>query len=356
MIGLLLMAIVLSIQSIPLTEVMNEAVGDSTSDIETVVNTRAYADFYFYNYVPLAAEYAWNEVSYELGQNGGGETWTKSWLKDYDTNMRTLRSNINDNSGGNLSNTVTGSEGVCDIPNSDYNVYGLLGKSVSELKDLGEEEAKLYVSHDTGNAFTFNPQPIETTCNFAGESYYQDDSFFYSTETNATDNRYIQLSSETLKYFLKLKSELSKVSEETGYSPWRCNQKPDAADKATATRNALNPIESDIEDAMDKAENEIQPLPTGIEKEAEIISTDTFYYGNSVSTDKLEGTVQGTTQTDPNECGPSREQPEYRAKATITPDKTEVDWKINDSKYKVIVEDQYENLEFRVEPYLHEFR
>ena len=357
MIGILLMAIVLSMQSIPLAEVMNDAVSDSTSDIETVVNTRAYADFYFYNFVPLAAEYAWNEVSYELGKNGGGQTWTKSWLVDYETNMQTLEENANDYAGGNLSATVTGSEGVCDIPNSDYEISVFLLKTPEDFKDLDDEEAKLYVSHDTssGNPFSFNPEPIETTCNFGGESYYQDDSLFYSTETNATDNRYIQLADRSLVYFLKLKSELSDVSEQNGYSSWSCS-KPSASDKATATRNALNPIETNIEEAMKKAAEEVEPLPDGMVNESSIISTDTFTYGNTVNTDKLEASVQGTTQTDANECGPSREQPEYRAKATMTPDRIEVDWEIKDEKYQVIVEDTYENLEFKVDPYLHKFQ
>lgn len=359
MIGVLLMAIVLSMQSIPLAEVMNDAVSDSTSDIETVVNTRAYADFYYYNFVPLAAEYAWNEASYDLGQDGGGETWTKTWLDDYESNMRTLRDNADSETGEILSNTVTGSEGACEIPENDYAVSVFNDKlDESELRGLTDEEAALSISYDTsGGGFFYipDPEPIETTCNFGGESYYKDEASFYRTETNASDNRYIQLADRTLVYFLKLKSELSDVSQENGYSSWSCSP-PSASDKATATRNALSPIETDIEDAMQKASDEIKPLPDGLVNESTIISSDTFNYGNSVNTDKVEASVSGTTQTNANECGPSREQPEYRAKATMTPDKIEVNYEIKDEKYLVIVRDSYENLEFKVEPYEHEFQ
>lgn len=355
MIGILLMAIVLSMQSIPLSEVMNDAVSDSTSDIETVINTRAYADFYFYNYVPLAAEYAWNEVSYELGQEGGGETWTSSWLDDHETNMRTLQENVNDYSGGNLSDTVTGSEGVCDIPDSDYQISGFLLKTTEDFKELEDEEARLYVSHDTstGNPFSFNPEPIETTCNFGGESYYQDESLFYSTETNATDNRYIQLADESLNFFLELKTELDTISDQSNTEK-KCGDYPSAS---SVEDDAAEDLEDEVENTIDDVKAD---YPTRNGFSIEKLGTDidvTYDYGYDSDIVDADSTKNDWTGSCCSQCGPSYPDIDWHhRKVTVSPNVTEIDWVLEDTEYKVIVEENYENLQFRVEPYEHNFQ
>lgn len=366
MIGLLIMAIVLSIQSIPITEVINDAVTDSTSDIENIVNTRAYADFYFYNHVPLAAEYAWNEVSYNLGQNGGGETWNNSWLRDYSTNIGILEQNVDKYAGGNLSQTVTGSEGICDIPNSDYMIAAYPSKSPEDLED---EETKLYIQDDSSTQGpTGLPKPIETICNFGAKSYYKDDSLFYRTETNATNNRYIQLADETLNYFIELKNELnSEISTSYYGSDSKCQ-----GSVSNMVDNAESQAEGVFQNDVDNAISEISidyPKRDYFNKTAfredvewEKISEQTSNGRSSSCSCKTyhctgdPGDWEGTPKSDPANCNGTHSCTHHRkaeASVEIEPENADVYWEIWDEEYKVITGEKYKSLNFIVDTYEH---
>lgn len=355
MIGLLIMALVLATQSIPLSEAMSQIVGESTSDIERVVNTRSYADFYFYNYVPLAADYIVNDVSYELGQNAGGENWDSSWLGDYDSNMRDLRQNLNEYSSSNLSEEITGSEGRCSIPDSDYRILVFIGKTESDFQDLDDEEITMSVGHDISSGSRFgsiSPEPIETTCSFEGqESFYQDESLFYSTSTNATDNRYIQLADESLNFFLDLKESLNTVGNESDTHS-SCGSYPSYSG---VEEDAAENLEEEVNNEIDDVKSNY-PTRDGFEiKEADTVIDADYKYGfesdvvdASSSSDRWTGSCCGG-------CGDPNETNEYYhySEVEVSPTETEVDWVLEDTKYKVIVEQAYENLQFRIEPYEH---
>lgn len=339
MLGLLVLAVTLATQSIPISDALSEVVSGSTSDIERVVETRAFGDFYFYNYVPQAGEYSVNDAAHELAPRGGGLTWDNTML---DSASNELYNIWRENSTKKLNERIEASTGKCSVEDVNYTAspFGFINvrdTKIGTLASYTQEEDKT---------------PLTVRCSYSeGNTFYRDDEDIYSTTINATSNRYLQIADRSEKLLQKLRTELNKISQETGYSPWTCNV--DDSDRTTATNNALNPLESQIENAVNEAHKEVEPLPAGLEKKSEIVSFHTFNYGNPVNTDKFEGSINGRTVSKPNGCGPSNNQPEYRAKATITPDVMELNLNMTDKSYDIIVKGSYENLEFKVEPYTH---
>ncbi len=370
MLGLFILSIAMATQSLPIAEALGQIVGESTDDIERVVDTRAYGDFYFYNYVPLAAEYSVNNASQELGSRGGGSNWNNNWLSSYETNIQILNDNINDASSRKITDTLDGSESRnCQVPDSSYDIdiqHGVLSSDYSEVET---KDNPLSVGHevDFGDPFDFqlpDPEPIEVRCeSSSGETFYIDEGLFYSTETNATNNRYPQLMDETVEAFLSIEEELDELSgEEYDSTATSCVSRSSAEESAeeSAREDLEDAVESSIEAGLDsKPRRGFVELVTDPSEE---------YYVSDAGWDRLDsGSVErsgSTTSEDAGTCGccgddcdeddpPCRDR--YSAEAEAEPSSVNMDWVIRDSEQSVIIDDSYENLEFRVEPYTHEF-
>jgi|GEM_PF-3480238 len=370
MLALFILSIAMATQSLPIAEALGQIVGESTDDIERVVDTRAYGDFYFYNYIPLAAEYSLNDASQALGQTGGGSEWNNNWLVSYEDNILWLNENINDASSNRISETIDGSESRnCEIPDSEYSINIFPLTPPSDYSEVEAEDTPLSVGHDIdfGDPLDFeipDPEPIEVRCqSSSGETFYIDDGLFYSTETNATNNRYPQLMAETLKAFLSIEEELDELSgEEYDATATSCSSRSSAEE--SAERSVRDELEDDVESRISSGMSS-RPERDFIEL---LVEPSENYYVSDAGWDQLNsGLVErsgSTTSETAGTCGccgddcdeddpPCRTR--YRGEATAEPNSVKMDWAIQDSEQKVIIGDQYENLEFRVEPYTHEF-
>lgn len=351
MLALFIMSMVMAIQSIPLSESLAQIVGDSTEDIERVVDTRAYTDFYFYNYVPLAAEYSINDASYDLGQEAGGHNWNNNWIEGnafselYLTWITETNQNLND--------AVTGSEGFCVIPQVEY--------YVTPYDDIHAKDTILILgSGSVGESDPLSSEetPLQATCrSHSGDTRYLSNDERYSTVTNATNNRYTNLAYESTDVFSAIKEELDSLSGNT-YTGTATSCSSSSSAEESAESNVRPDLESAVESAISNG------LSSKPERDyVEILTRpDENYYVSNANWDHLSsGSVRRSGETTSStsgtcgccgeECGendpPCRTR--YSATATASPDLVNMDWAIRDSEFSIIVGGEYESLEFRVD-------
>ena len=365
MLALFIMSMIMAIQSLPLAESLSDVVGDSTDEIERIVDTRSYADFFFYNNIPLESEYAVNNASLQLGEDGGGETWNNNWLTNYNSNMMDLRNNLDQLSRNIVTENIQGSEGLqCEIVESDYSITVYPGVSGDDLQDIDDPGTPLRVAHEISSPGQFptagQADPIEVECD-SGDTYYLDEGS-YSTETSATNNRYIQLAEETVKAFLDIRDELDDIS---GY-PWEetstsCSSRTSA--ERSAEQSVRSTLESNVEDAISSGMSN-KPRRGYIDLLTDPVQT---YDVGDANWKHISGNVRRSGTTDSTisgNCGccgddcdeddpPCRTR--YRATATASPDLVNMDWEIEDGEFDVIVGETYETLDFRVKPYTHDW-
>lgn len=371
MLALFIMSIAMATQSIPLAEALGNIVGESTSDIERVVDARSYVDFYFHNYIPLAAQYAVNEASLELGHDGGGEDWNDDWLTDYNSNINQIEENLDDLASEKVTEAVDGSEGRnCEIPESDYSVSvypTVFGDSFQEIRD---HDTPLRVAHDLDFGTPYNPQfpepePIEVECD-SGRTYYIDEGFFYSTETNATNNRYMQLADETVRFFHDLEEGLNDIDSESA-TKTAC----DSTRRSDAEEEAAEDLESNVESALSEIEEDYPERDEFEITTLEFSGSYNYLYG--YNSDVLDASTSTNTNSygscncdtcyetcydaegNPYNCNPySCNCDSYiDTTATVSPEYLEINWIIEDVEQKIVVEQNHRNLEFNVEPYEH---
>ncbi|MFP4038544.1 MAG: hypothetical protein ACLFTA_02060 [Candidatus Nanohaloarchaea archaeon] len=360
MMGLLVMSLVLATQSIPISDAMNEVVGETTQDLKRTVDTRAYSDFYFYNHVPLASQFAANNASYSLGQNGGGVEWTSSWLGDYSSNMQDIIENLNQASSRNLTSTVSGSTGNCRIPSSYYQAVLHPEKDVAEFEDLEAKDTEVSVSRIHSHSIDdplapMLPEPLTTTCSFGGqESQYQDEALFYSAETEAKDNRYVQLADESLKFFKELKQELNTVTEETDEQR-SCGSYPS---KSSVEEEAAEEVEASVEEKIEEVKSKY-PSREGLSiEELETDADATFKYGHE---SEILNASSSSTLWEGDCCAncsdEDKENKTYKyTRVTVTPENTDINWRLKDQRYSVLSGDSFRRLEFQIKPFSHEFQ
>lgn len=345
MLALFILAMVLATQSLPLAEALGQIVGESTSDIERIVDTRAYADFYFYNYVPLAAEYSVNDASYELGQNAGNVNWNDNFVSG--NGFTEIYLEWIQESEERLNNKITGSEGRCTIPETEY--------YLTPFDDVDAKNTILILGAGSGQS---ELSPLQATCvTSSGETRYISESTTYSTVTNATNNRYTNLAYETVQAFESINDELDSLSGNT-YT----GSGSSCSSRSNAETSAESSARSDLESAVESA------ITSGIGSSPErdyvelLVRPDNNYYVSNANWDNLaSGDVRRageTTSEISGTCGCCGEDCEegdppcrtrYSASATATPDSVNMDWAVRDSDFEIIVEGEYKPLEFRVE-------
>lgn len=340
MLALFIMSIALATQSIPLGEALGQVVSESTSDVERIVNTRAYTDFYFYNYLPQTGEYTLNDEAYNLSREGGGLEWNSSSV---DNNMyANLYLKWINESDKELNSRISGSEGICNVPGVGY--------SLTPYSDYDTVNKRFFIGSSAADE-EVSGSPLQADCSFAGgDSFYSDSDDFYSTEYNATNNRYLGLARESVDFFTTLEESLNNIESETA-SKSSCSGYPSYS---SVESDAAETVEEEVTKAISTVESE-HPSREGFEitkLETDVDANYNYGYDSDVLDANSDGD-RDTTCTCPAEEGCSTE---YHTDVTVTPSTTQIDWRIKDTAYKVLVETEYENLEFRVEPYRHNFQ
>lgn len=397
MMGILILAFAMGIQSIPIAEAFADLLEDSTGDLERTVDTRAYSDFYYYNYIPLAAKYALNDASYELGKDlNAGLNWNENTIsKDYSTLMqqvlKQLEARAERRTGSNLNKVIDGSAGAsCKVKDEIYNVtvHSKSRRNLESLKQYRGNRTEVEVGSELEiTEYTSAPNPVyspildsllpfysvpetiqvpagyksdpmNTTCRYeSSKTNYFENTSQYITYTDLVDNKYVQLADETIRFHKNLSNELEKVDRQaSGYDSCCGLNGPCSAGlvKRNAEDQAVSTLEYRIEQAKQTALN---GLP--IRETFEIIKK--RYKPNGafevVSGRKLSGdsNIQVSSGICCESCGEGCTvcAPRYSASAQSEAGETEFNWELKETELEVIVNETYEKLSIQIDPYIH---
>lgn len=344
MLALFIMSMALATQSIPIGEALGQVVSESTSDVERIVNTRAYTDFYFYNYLPQSGEYTLNDEAYNLSKDGGGLEWNSSSVDD---NMyANLYLKWINESDEDLNSRISGSEGVCNVPSVGY--------SLTPYSDYDTVNKRFFIGSNAADE-EGTGSPLQADCSFpGGDSFYSDSEDFYSTEYNATNNRYLGLARESVDFFVAIRQQFDNI-ESSSNTKKACGSTPSTSE---VEPGAVSSLEQNVVNTFQTVKSTFPKNEEFTITQAELRRTSTFTYGTD--SDILEG--YSTTSTSDgdccSDCGDDDESPEYWQYRTVTsyPSITEINWTLKDSGQKVLVGREYKNLAFSVEPYTHYFQ
>jgi hypothetical protein len=340
MMGLLILAAALGFQTFPIADAFATIFGQTTEDYSNVVETRSYGEFYFYNYIPLAAEYSVNDAAYELGKDAGNFEWESSNLGGTTPTYTSLYTEWIDNTSEQLNSRITGAEGGCSIPDTDLEmtIFG-----TTDIKDT-----KFKISGDEAS--------IEVTCPTLGTRYFSADK--YGVIDRAVNNRYNDISYDVSGFYNDLKQELNQNTKNE-YSDYKrsdcecendCTSEPyERQAEATVYTNYRN----DVEQAISNVVSNYPTVPGFIivnhPSNEFWVDDQNWKYGGIRN---VERESQRTTGGKPDcgDCGEDGDKDEYycwgRSKAT--PEKVNVPLKMKDASQKIIVDKKYRNLLFNV--------
>lgn len=363
MLGLLIMAMAMATQSLPLADALAEIVGDSTKSIERIVDTRAYSDYYFFNHVALAGKYSVNEASYELGLDGGGEGgWSNNFLQSNPADI--LYTYWASESTEKLNDRVTGSEGgSCELPNLEYDLS-------PESEPSGRDtDMKIKVS-DT------ETKGLQANClTSSGSTEYIEDNDLIAHQS-ATNNRYMHLVDDTISFLQLASDKLADLSNEeyegdSSVCSVNLEDGVDVEDEAErlAEIEARDELETAVEGKITSALSEFEERPfVDIleEKGDDMIGLPDENYYAAGNWEHISGRVKRAGETESQRegdcgccCDSSDEDCDctgecgdrYNGEATGEPSKVNFVWYIEDEYQKVMVEENYENLQFKVDPF-----
>lgn len=377
MLALFIIAGTVSFQSIPIAEALGEVLGDSATDINRVIDSRVYGEFYYYNSIPQVAEYAVNDAAYDQGQNNGNITWSNENIDAYSNIIGQIRNNWQNETENNFNSMLSpSSSNSCQIAEDESKEYDLyIYPDTDDFRNT--DEAYTLLEPD------ITDETIEAKCDFEdGSALYRED-IEVRPEVEATSNRYIQLADESVQFMLDLEDELNSVDPSSA-SRTAC----DATQWSSAESAAVSGLEDNVQDAVNTVKADY-PDRNGLELENVNIITDTYTYDRGTTSDVVKGntTESGPTnvgdcncETCYESCDPDTDDDcdltctdeegdeydcksydcncddEYEVEVEAEPTHIDLEWRIKDSEQTVIVRGSSENLEFIVDLYEHEFQ
>jgi len=176
----------------------------------------------------------------------------------------------------------------------------------------------------------------------------------YTSQINATGNRYHRMTASTAVFFNQLHNEWTNVEERTGSSSWTCSL--GYSDYQEAVSQAENSVAGQISAGKSDAENSLS-LPDGIEiKESTITSSDELKYDVTASNFEGQTHTWSSSGSCVCDCGKKCCYDEKMAHARVTPKSSNLRFTLEDTKYKILTEDTWENLEFTVDTYYHNYQ
>lgn len=349
--GLLLASTLFTFQSIPISNAFADELTESISDLNRVTQTKSVADLYLYNQIPVAASHSVHQASYKVGSNGGdlenlnNVEWTYDGIREgsiYGSTRNTIANSLSTVSTSIFQNEyLVDAEafGNCNINQEAFTL------SVEGYQD----------STNTHNITGFvNPGGrLEVSCESNdGSTKYL--SRFLSTGFESEDNRFYQLSNDTVSFFMELGEEWKEV-DSVRKSGTTCGSVSE-----TQYTNKENAAASEIQNQIsNRFSSVVQNYPTydGFEiVEAEVVDNtfsmkhDTYqgydFRGNSDSGKSTSGTCS---------CGVNCTETEYDYWAEVYPEESNVEWSLKDSNYKLPMNDGWRNLHFNVSTYSQSF-
>lgn len=395
MMGLFVMAALMAFQSIPINKAVSQELTESFSDLSRVAETKSYGDLYFFNFVPNGADHSVSHMSYTLGQNEGNVSWNYQEFESSDAAEQKAdeiaiefeeqaQEYFNAKYGG------ISQRNSCTIPSINYTV-DLYPSSNSIMDGVDSNPSKIPVkvrsqvdfsfsnigfpgligggigggvggtggTGGTGSIIDAARMKVECSPNDVSTQYIgSTDGIGFTNQLEVTANRYLLLGEKTSNYYKDIHDEWLDVEQENGYSSWKCSV--GRSEKVSAANSAVSQVDSTISNGKSTATNNLQgSLPNEVEIETNNIDSSDSFLGGDVTTGKFSGSLSTTKQSDANECDCDRwgcDDPEYRYKATATPETSDLVFTLNDTKYRSMTENGWQTIEFKVSPYSHDYQ
>lgn len=368
MMGLLILAAILSIQSLPIGEALASVTEESGEDIAAITEGKASAEYFMNNYMPAAMKYSMNNAAYEL--EDGGINWENeaSSASDPHDIVRPILDAWEDETISRINSRISNHH--CTIEHdlittlypgeSSYSLY-----NTNNIQDVEVE------------SFTFNP--VKISCN--SETEYINET--YSAKVSDS-NRYIELVKPASEFFYKVEEEYS-ANKENIQNSYKNSTKTCGSFTSDDTRaiditeneyesdtNSIGNIESNIDTAngitttastSDEYDEISNPAP--VETDDQCDTGDCLEYedpecggkdASSCSSTQGCEWIDGlsTCAEDPDE-DPACETYEkiywHEDTAEIEPTYTSIDFEAKDSIQKVVAEGGYRNLKLEVVDY-----
>jgi len=365
MLALFIIAGTVSFQSIPISEALSEVMADSTSDINRIIDSRSYAEYYFYNTIPQVAEYSANNASYHQASKSGDIEWNNSNIDSYTDTITAVRDKWETETENIFNSQIeAASSDSCEIIAQDDREYSIeIYPGTSDFENV--DDSSTLIEPD------LTEYPMEASCSSDDGSTSYSESTDARPEVKVTSNRYMQLADESVHFMLDLESELNNV-EPHSESKTAC----DATQWSSAESSAVSGLESNIQDAIDAVKADY-PDRSGFELKNVNILTDSYTYDRGTVSEVVEGSTTETGPSDvgscncetcyetcyddegePYDCNPydCNCDDEYKVEVEAEPEQIELEWSFEDSDQTIIVEGNSENLNFHVNSYAHEFQ
>lgn len=359
MLGIMLATMAFTVQSIPINQAFGNEVQQSISDLDRISQTKSLGHLFLYNQAPLSGSYSVQNASYQMGKEGGGINWntekvqSNSVISIGEDVFRNFYGEANEAFVEEYLNTGTALRD-CDMNTEDFRILvNNFDKSVDRvgIEGLIDPQGRLNID-----------------CKYTdGGVNYKSENIF--VEFDAEDNRFYQLAADTTLFFKDLSSSWGEnVEDEYSASEKACSKK-----WAEAERDAVRSAENDINSSLEDVETDYPSYEEfSIEKLTYAIDTQTF--PRDTETDTFRGSQEESKNSwrssDCGGCDTCRRHDEegnlirydcncdkkHKVTVTITPESTDVNWTLEDNKYKVPTKDDgWQNLEFKAHPYSHDF-
>lgn len=396
MMGLFVMAALMGFQSIPISQSISQELTDSFSDLSRISQTKSHAGFHFYNYIPTGTEYSVNEKSYDLAKEGGNVSWNYNQF-DIDTDRgdkvesmtkRIVKDNLEPAAGEYLNAKYSSTAGGqnCITPDINYTAKLLPDAGTDFIEEVDQfpddipvtvrSEVDVTSSGTFGWFNTVSAAPVEVTCgdNEHGSAKYIGDSststltFFsdfssvgYSNELNATANRFHILAKETTQFYKTLYDDWTSVQSVTNTKQSVCD--PSNSDWESLEQRTVNDMNNEVTTPYNEAKDQVDV--SGFTKNFSIKTYElNFEYddydkkfdGNSTNRKVDVGNCKPHTHSCGEDCSYTHYHADvYDLYVTVNAKKSVVSSNVTDTEYKVITEEGWDNIEFLVDSYPHEF-
>lgn len=375
--AVMILSVTLAGVSIPIGDILSQEASLTVNDLGRAAQTKSIAQVYYYNYIPTAGEHSINQKAYELGKVGGGEEvqWRTSefnsmggfyYLPGYDPScdgkrfLQEISCRLERNATKYFREKYLSKGGAfeCNRPKNDFYLDVQQKEWIQgQISNIGTN----------GSAFDFSYGALNVTCTFPGEGsvkYLSGSDFLYQT-FRVRGNRYVNLTHEANRTLYSVYQAWQPVDYYTDTSDKTCSV--GTSDYEQAEQRAVNNGENDITSKFDSAYGSpSDPYFNYVYDRVDRDQTFTYPYGTTstifngteetsvVTTSDKSCNCHTHTRDDGstyNECHAYKK----RAKVNITAVASEVELKIRDERLKVVTEEGWKYLEFKVDPYMHFF-
>lgn len=373
MLGLFLIAFILAVQSLPISEALNDIAGDAGTEIGEIAETKAETDHIILNEIPMASKYSVNNAAYSMAEDKGGIDWQSAGLESESSVMSTIMSNWQEETTENFEGRINNIRECRPDEEIELNLYS--SHSTSSILSTEFDETEYEVESDN-IICTFNDQQINKTN--------------YLKQESLEKNRYVEVAKAVTRFFVQIEEEYSEAEVDNEYVGEASKCGPFDDDDTTAEDNAHEAYNDDTPESddfdIDTADgiNEDWTITDDRDKydleDTETNKTDNVCDRNEDNckeradpnceslnatecsdTQGCEGTLEDGSfvceEDDDEEPKCEEYEPiyEHEKNATISTTYTSIDFEVEDIDYRILAERNFERLSIEVDNFRFEW-